>query len=98
MTLKLLIDSICITVKCIAIVEYWLFGMLVISSQQMDILDDKQLYKLFILMAQQKVGNRPGRIEPRAVKRRTKAYPLLTKPRDESRENIKRYGFPKKLK
>ena len=60
-----------------------------ISSQQMDILDDEQLYKLFILMAQQKVGNRPGRIEPRAVKRRPKAYPLLTKPRDESRESIR---------
>ena len=29
-------------------------------------------------IASQKVGNRPGRVEPRAVKRRPKPYPLLT--------------------
>ncbi len=29
-------------------------------------------------VASQKVGNRPGRVEPRAVKRRPKPYPLLT--------------------
>lgn len=69
-----------------------------ISSQQIDMSDDEQLYTLFILMAQQRVGNRPGRIEPRAVKRRPKAYPLLTKPRDQLRESISRYGHPKKLK
>jgi len=44
------------------------------------------------------VGNRPGRIEPRAVKRRPKALPLLTKPRGVARENVKLYGHPKKLK
>jgi hypothetical protein len=29
-------------------------------------------------LSSQKVGNRPGRVEPRAVKRRPKPYPLLT--------------------
>ena len=53
---------------------------------------------LFQIMAQQQVGNRPGRIEPRAVKRRPKAYPLLTKPRNEARTEVKKYGHPKKLK
>jgi hypothetical protein len=36
---------------------------------------------LFVLIAQQTVGNRAGRIEPRAVKRRPKQYPLLRQPR-----------------
>lgn len=34
-----------------------------------------KLYGLFVLIAQQQVGERPGRIEPRAVKRRPKPYP-----------------------
>jgi len=49
-------------------------------------------------MSQQRVGSRPGRIEPRAVKRRPKAFPLLTKPREMARENVRTYGHPKKLK
>ena len=53
---------------------------------------------LFLLIAQQRVGNRPGRAEPRAVKRRPKSYPLLSKPRDEARAEVKKYGHPKKLK
>ncbi len=61
-------------------------------------LDDEKLELLFQIMAQQRVGNRPGRIEPRAVKRRPKAYPLLTKQRDEARAEVKKNGHPKKLK
>jgi len=53
---------------------------------------------LLLLMAEQSVGNRPGRIEPRAVKRRPKPYPLLTKPRHKAREEIKKHGHPKKIK
>src|SRR3972149_2542393 len=53
---------------------------------------------LFVLIAQQQVGNRPGRIEPRAVKRRPKPYPLLTQPRCIARENVRENGHPKKLK
>lgn len=60
--------------------------------------DDSHLDMLFGLLAQQRVGNRPGRIEPRAKKRRPKAYPLLTKPRDEARAQVKKNGHPKKLK
>ncbi len=60
--------------------------------------DDEKLTHLFILIAQQKVGNRPGRIEPRALKQRTKPYALLTEPRSIAREKIKRHGHPKKLK
>lgn len=34
------------------------------------------------------IGNRPGRVEPRAVKRRPKPHPLLTKPRHEARAEL----------
>jgi hypothetical protein len=49
-------------------------------------------------MAQQRVAKMAGRIEPRAVKRRPKAYPLLVKPRAEARELVRENGHPKKLK
>jgi hypothetical protein len=52
---------------------------------------------LFFLIAQIRVGNRPGRIEPRAVKRRPKPYLWLQKPRWEAREDIKKHGHAKKL-
>jgi hypothetical protein len=60
--------------------------------------DDSQIGDLFILIAQQQVGKRPGRIEPRAVKRRPKPFPLLTKPRPTAREDVRKNGHPKKLK
>lgn len=69
-----------------------------VSAQQLDVTDDEQLRMLWLLMAQQKAGDRPGRIEPRAVKRRPKPYPLLTKSRGEAREEVRQYGHPKKLK
>ena len=53
---------------------------------------------LLMLIAQQRVGNRPGRIEPRNLKRRPKAFPLLMKPRKEARALVKKNGHPKKLK
>jgi hypothetical protein len=53
---------------------------------------------LFVLIAQQRVGDRKGRIEPRAVKQRPKQYPLLTKPRAQAREHVRLHGHPKKLK
>ena len=67
-------------------------------SQQADTSDEQQWYALYVLMVQQRVGHRPGRIEPRAVKRRPKAYPLLTVARHKARENVRKYGHPKKLK
>jgi len=41
----------------------------------------EDLYEL----SQQRVGDRPGRVEPRVVKRRPKAYPRLMGPRDVAR-------------
>jgi len=60
--------------------------------------DEDNLKKLLALVAEQSVGNRPGRIEPRAIKRRPKPYPLLTKTRDLARGQVMKYGHPKKLK
>lgn len=52
---------------------------------------------LFALIAQKTVGNRPDRIEPRAVKRRPKAFPWLIESRQQAREKIRKQGHPKKL-
>lgn len=52
------------------------------------------LEPLLGLIAQHRVGNRPGRVEPRAVKRRPKPYPLLTLPRSQARESVRRFGHP----
>ena len=61
-------------------------------------LDDDIVKQLMFLIAQQRVGNRSGRVEPRAVKRRPKAYPLLMQPRSLAREEIRKQGHPRKLK
>ncbi len=53
---------------------------------------------LFVLISQQKIGNRPGRTEPRAIKRRPKPFSLLMKPREEARAEIRKNGHPKKIK
>jgi hypothetical protein len=53
---------------------------------------------VLLVMGQKRVGNRAGRIEPRALKRRQKAYPLLTKPRVHAREGVRKNGHPKKIK
>lgn len=53
---------------------------------------------LLLLVAQRRVGRRPGRIEPRAVKRRPKQYSLLTQPRAAARQHVRAHGHPSQLK
>ena len=53
---------------------------------------------LLVLVAQRRVGRRPGRIEPRAVKRRPKPYRLLTQPRPNAREGVRTHGHPVRVK
>jgi hypothetical protein len=60
--------------------------------------DDDQDSVLLVLIAEHRVGKRPGRIEPRAVKRRPKPFPLLTKPRPAARAQVRQHGHAKKLK
>jgi hypothetical protein len=57
------------------------------------VLSDDALASLLIdaalaSMAEHIVGNRPGRVEPRAIKRRPKEHALLTKPRDQARADL----------
>ncbi len=52
---------------------------------------------LFRLIAQIRVGNRPGRMEPRLVKTRPKPFGRLQTTRRRARANIRKYGHPKKL-
>lgn len=73
-------------------------------SVQLWIAWSKQAYNydntaiLFILIAQQRVGNRPGRVEPRAVKRRPKPFSLLMQPRTKVKAGKIKYGHNNKLK
>lgn len=58
--------------------------------------DQEKVQHLLCAIAQNIVGNRPGRIEPRAVKRRPKPFSLLTKPREQARADVRKNGHPKK--
>lgn len=53
---------------------------------------------LFRLIAQSKVNHRPGRIEPRARKRRPKPYHWLKESRPRARRRIQTQGHGRKLK
>ncbi len=52
---------------------------------------------LFRLIAHIRVGNRPGRMEPRLIKTRPKPFGRLQTTRRRARTNIRKYGHPKKL-
>lgn len=54
---------------------------------------DWQRDTLFRLIAQVRVGHRPGRLEPRARKRRPKPYPWLKVPRAQARQQIRELGY-----
>jgi hypothetical protein len=43
---------------------------------------------LFVVIAHDRVGNRPGRVEPRCKKRRPKPYRMLNVPRHEARKAL----------
>lgn len=53
----------------------------------------ENLALLFALIAQQRVGHRPGRTEPRARKRRPKSFQWLKVARHQARRQIKRLGY-----
>lgn len=55
---------------------------------------DAPIKGLLELIAQHRVGNRPGRIEPRAVKRRPKPFPLLPVPRAKACLFVRQHGHP----
>lgn len=66
-----------------AVVEGWM--LLTLGSQRSRLALGRAL---LLALEKEKVGDRPGRCEPRAVKRRPKPYPLLTKPRAQARAEL----------
>ena len=64
------------------------------TRQRRQTYTEEQVAGLIQMIAERRVGNRPGRVEPRAVKRRPKPLPLLTKPREIARARVERYGHP----
>ena len=55
---------------------------------------EADLPRLLELIGQKRVGDRPDRYEPRAVKRRPKPYPRLTMPRKAAKRPIRRGMMP----
>ncbi|MDZ7923854.1 MAG: IS4 family transposase [Marinagarivorans sp.] len=56
----------------------------------------KKIGQFLLFIAKKIVGNRSGRVEPRAKKRRASAYSLLMTTRREARDNIRKNGHPPK--
>lgn len=65
-------------------------------TQTPGLIQEKEILELFEAISKVRVGNRAGRVEPRAVKRRPKPTPLLTRSRGEARELIRKHGHPPK--
>ncbi len=53
---------------------------------------DRLWIELLVAVASHRVGDRPHRIEPRAVKRRPKPHPLLNEPRRVARSRLLKGG------
>ena len=60
-------------------------GMLAVANDE---LTSRLIAAQLASLSQQTVGNRPNRVEPRAVKRRPQPIALLTKPRAEARAEL----------
>lgn len=60
-----------------------------------DSYDGVVMHGLLLLVAQPRVGLRPGRPEPRQRERRPQGFPLMTKPRKEAREEVRLNGHAK---
>lgn len=67
------------------------------SARQLFSAEPEDTTGLFKLIAQIRVGDRPGRIEPRMIKRRPNPYTYLGAPRWKARRRIKLRGNAKKL-
>jgi Transposase DDE domain len=62
---------------------YWVIKFIKNKNMQ------QKLYQILLIsLAENKVGNRPGRREPREIKRRPKTYKLLLKPRKKARKRL----------
>jgi hypothetical protein len=64
------------TIACNTLLSQWLMPP---KESIRETLGQHNLFQI----ACNEVGNRPGRIEPRVIKRRPKSYSLMTKPRNQ---------------
>lgn len=60
--------------------------------------EHENLKVVCLLIVENTVGHRPGRIEPREVKKRPKEYKLLTRPRGEQKKRLRQFGHEKRKK
>ena len=67
------------TIACNALISQWILPSEEFIRRE---LNRRSLYQI----ASGEVGKRPGRIEPRVIKRRPKRYTLMTKPRHEYKQ------------
>lgn len=67
------------------------------SQKQGLIEGDAEVERLFELIAQKRVGNRPNRVEPRSIKRRPKPFKRLDVSRHQARTDIEKKGHGRKL-
>lgn len=70
------------TRTCVTILTAW-------SHLSLDLYGPKALKLLLKQIASLKTPNRPGRIEPRVLKRRRHRYPLMRKPRKKLKQRLK---------
>ena len=94
------------TVMLDSAIFYKIFPRQIIFKHTLQLMDsyislnsDIASYKdLLYLIGKKIIGNREGRIEPRAIKKRHNGYSLLMKPRKVAQAEIRKNGHPKKLK
>ncbi len=74
--------------------QFWLLW-----NQYQTSVDEVEItQKILMFISAKIVGQRKGRVEPRAVKRRHNNMPRLKQPRNLARQEIRQNGHPKKLK
>lgn len=54
-----------------------------------NVMENQMLYSAMLsLIVKNKIGNRPGRVEPRVIKQRHKLFPTLKRPRNVEKEKL----------
>jgi len=72
--------------------QYILSAWMSIANGKVDQKSHKQLWRTFAKQISQcEVANRPGRLEPRVIKRRRHRYKLMQKPREELRQILRNH-------
>jgi hypothetical protein len=60
--------------------------------------DGACVHRLLLFIGEPRVGLRPGRIEPRLLKRRQNRFGLLSEPRQQARQRVRIHGQAPKLR